>query len=167
MNNIVTKSNNMSELKTREWDKTFMKMALLVAEHSSCVKYKVGAILVKDNHPISMGYNGTVAGCPNCSDVFTPDDMKNIKKRALHHEWSDLNEIHAEQNCLMFAGKFIDSEGFSGAKMYVTLSPCRSCLKLILAAGIKDVYYLDDYTRNSIDEYKDLPITLHKVTLDT
>lgn len=166
---IRAASSNMqsiSNLKATKWDKTFMKMALLVAEHSSCVKYQVGAILVKDNRPVSMGYNGTPKECKNCSDVFTKEDMKDPKMREKHHEWGDLYEIHAEQNCLMFAGRFINDEGFADSKMYVTLSPCRNCLKLIIAAGIKDVYYLEDYGRNSVEDYKDLPINLHKISLD-
>lgn len=157
---------SISNLKSTSWDRTFMKMAQLIAEHSSCVKYKVGALLVKDNRPISMGYNGTPVGCKNCSEVFTKVDMTDPKMREKHHEWSDLYEIHAEQNCLMFAGRYVNDEGFQGSKMYVTLSPCRNCLKLIIAAGIKDVYYLEDYARNDVDDYKDLPVNLHKVVLE-
>ncbi|HPI82018.1 MAG TPA: deaminase [Candidatus Paceibacterota bacterium] len=119
----------------------FMKTAFLFAEESKCVSYHVGAVIVKDKRIISIGYNGTPPGLPNCDEVFDKDNFD----REAHHHWSKDNEIHAEMNALAFAAKTnIETEG---ADMYITTSPCNDCLKNISMTGIKNVYYLYLYDK--------------------
>lgn len=121
----------------------FMKTAFLFADESKCVSHHVGAVIVKDRRIISIGYNGTPPGLPNCNEVFNGDSFEREK----HHFWSKDNEIHAEMNALAFAAKTnIETEG---ADMYVTVSPCNDCLKNISMTGIKNVYYL--YLYDKID----------------
>jgi len=80
----------------------FLKTAYLLGKESKCVSKQVGALIVRDNRVISMGYNGTPAGYENCCDHF-PDYTK--KDRDVHHKWSRIYEIHAEQNGIDFAAK--------------------------------------------------------------
>ncbi len=125
----------------------FMKTAFLLAENSHCVSHHVGAVIVKDNRIISMGYNGSAPGCINCDDVFDPTDPN--YERAKHSLWSNENEIHAEMNALMFAAKH--DIGTDDCDMYCTLSPCNHCLKNLAMSGIKNVYYHFKYDKSELN----------------
>lgn len=138
----------------KDWDKTFIEVAEEFAEHSTCVKRQVGAVLVKDLRILSTGYNGTPSGFCNCKDVFEdgPDkpSTKGIgykKSRSVyyfsHHEFAERFEIHAEQNCLSFAAK--NGVSTDGCTLYVTTAPCVNCAKVIIASGIKKVVYKEIY----------------------
>ena len=120
----------------------FMKAAFILAEKSHCVSHHVGAVIVKDNRIISMGYNGTPPGLINCDEKFN----KNNFDREEHHKWSKDNEVHSEINCLLFAAK--NDIGVNKCDMYVTISPCNECLKNIAVSGIKNVYYLYEYDKS-------------------
>ena len=127
-----------------KWENSFLKMALLVSEHSTCIRKKVGAVLVKDNRVISMGYNGVLPNEEHCEDKFK-DYEDNHDFYTLHNKFSRSNEVHAEQNCIAYAAKH--GIGTNGATLYVTTSPCNDCAKLIVASGIKKVVYLEFYDR--------------------
>ena len=107
----------------------FMQVADLISTNSYCNRSKVGAVLVKDNRIISMGYNGTPVGMDNeCED--REGNTKSIV-------------MHAEINAILYAAKVgIPTEGCT---LYVTLSPCVECAKAIIQAGIKTVYYKEQY----------------------
>lgn len=123
------------------WDEYFMEIAHVVAKRSNCSRRRVAAVIVKDNHLLSTGYNGTPRGVKNCFDGGCP--------RCSGHTPSGqgLDEclcVHAEQNAICQAARYgID---VSGATIYVTLSPCLTCAKLIINAGISHVVYDGDYT---------------------
>jgi len=123
----------------------FIKTALLLSQKSKCVSKKVGAVVVKDNRIISMGYNGTIPKFKNCNEVFN----ENHYDRETHHEWSNMYELHAELNCIMFAAK--NDIGINGCDLYVTLRPCDQCLKNIIQCGIRRVYYLFEYDKATDD----------------
>lgn len=148
----------------KDWDKTFIEIAEKFAEHSTCVKRKVGAVLVKDLRILSTGYNGTPSGFCNCKDIFEngPNEMAtkaifykndfpsslNSKKSSqgyyfTHHDFAERFEIHAEQNCIAFAAK--NGVSTEGCTLYVTTAPCVNCAKIIIASGIKNVVYNDIY----------------------
>jgi dCMP deaminase len=91
---------------------------------------KVGAVVVKDRRVVSTGYNGAPRGLEHCDDVGC--EMVN------HH---CIRTVHAEANALLFAG----FERTNGATLYVTHAPCRSCVGLIINAGIKRVVFVDAY----------------------
>lgn len=134
----------------KDWNKTFMQVAELFAEHSTCARLHVGAVLVKDRRIISCGYNGTPSGMKHCEDVFKDVDLDNpeIRKNGVHHEFSLKYELHAEQNCLAYAAKTgvcIDDK----CVLYTTTAPCTDCAKLIVAVGIKKVLFKDLYRRTS------------------
>lgn len=133
----------------------FMKTAFLLAEKSKCVSHHVGAVIVKDNRIISMGYNGTPPGLPNCDELFDKDNFN----REEHSKWSADNEIHGELNALMFSAKY-DIE-VNECDLYTTISPCNDCLKSICMSGIKNVYYLYEYDREKLN-----PALLKKVNVE-
>ncbi len=119
------------------FDEIYMQLAENLSGRSHCVKAKVGAVLAKDTRIISLGYNGPPAGTHNCDDKWPtegcPRDSKGSCSLALH----------AEQNAILFAAK--SNISIDGATLYVTLSPCISCARVIFTMGIKKVFYLDSY----------------------
>lgn len=126
------------------FDEIYMQLAENLSGRSHCVKAKVGAVLAKDTRIISLGYNGPPAGTHNCDEVWPdlgcPRDSKGSCSLALH----------AEQNAILFAAK--SNISIEGATLYVTLSPCISCARVIFTMGIKKVFYLNSYA-----SFKGLP----------
>jgi dCMP deaminase len=140
--------------------KLFGDMARLVAKQSTCCRMQVGAVLVKEGRVISIGFNGVPSGQEHCEDHFKnvyqadfaakyPSCDEFIKTKDfydMHGLFSNDNELHAEQNTLSFAAR--NGIATEGAHIYVTLSPCIHCAKIMIAAGIKKVYFLDLYDRS-------------------
>src|ERR1700761_8491338 len=126
------------------FDQIFMNLANDLAKRSHCVKQHVGAVLTKDPRIISIGYNGPPAHTHNCDEewpgVGCPRDSKGSCSLALH----------AEQNAILYATK--NNVSMEGATLYVTLSPCIACARVIFTIGIKKVFY-----QNSYAEFKGLP----------
>lgn len=126
------------------FDAIFMNLASDLAQRSHCVKAQVGAVLTKDTRIISIGYNGPPAGTHNCDEEWPeegcPRDSKNSCSLALH----------AEENAILYATK--NGATLDGATLYLTLSPCISCARLIFSSGIKKVWFKHSYA-----EYKGLP----------
>ncbi len=119
----------------------YMELAVNLAKRSHCVKRHVGAVLTKDTRIISIGYNGPPSGTHNCdeewADAGCPRDSKGSCSLA----------IHAEQNAILYAVK--NKTSVEGATLYVTLSPCLACARIIFSMGINKVIYLKSYA-----EYK-------------
>lgn len=119
------------------FDDIFIGLALQLAKRSHCIKLQVGAVLVKDTRIISIGYNGPPAGTYNCDEKWPetgcPRDMRGGCSLALH----------AEQNAILYAMK--NQASIEGATIYVTLSPCLPCARMIFAVGIKKVMYVHSY----------------------
>ena len=127
-----------------------MDVAKRFAQLSYAQRLKVGAIIVKDEVIISDGYNGTPTGFDNCCE----NDAGETKWYVLH----------AEANALMKLSKSTNSS--KGATLYITLSPCKDCAKLILQAGIQRVVYLNEYKDCSGLEFlKNTGITLDYITI--
>lgn len=110
-------------------DKRYIRMAVIWADNSYCVRRKVGALIVKDKMIISDGYNGTPSGFENVCE----DDNNITKPYVLHAEANAITKIARSNN------------SSDGATMYVTAAPCIECAKLIIQAGIKRVVYSDKY----------------------
>lgn len=125
-----TDETDTAESKQRKFDRAYMRMARVWAELSHCKRKKVGALIVKDRKIISDGYNGTPTGFENCCE-----DTENRTK------WYVL---HAEANAILKIAA--STQSCDGATLYVTMSPCRECSKLIHQAGIKRVVYLQGYS---------------------
>lgn len=125
------------------WDDYFMNIAVQVSLRSTCIRRKVGALLVKDNTIVSTGYNGAPKGLPNCCD--DPSRCYRSAHNIPSGEKLDLcYAVHAEVNALMNAIK--SGSDLQGATVYVTTFPCSSCAKALMQAGIKKICYLDNYT---------------------
>ena len=118
------------------WDDYFKKIVSVTCERSPCERLKVGCLLVKDNRIVSQGYNGFLPGCSHTSIVRD------------NHEQAT---IHAEQNALCDCA----NRGVSckGCVVYITHYPCLVCARLVLAAGISEVRYIDDYKNDELVEY--------------
>jgi dCMP deaminase len=114
------------------WDEYFMKITRLVAERSTCLRRKVGAIIVKDKRIISTGYNGAPRGLAHCLEIGCLREQLEIPSGERHEM---CRGAHAEQNAIIQAA----SSGISmeGATMYCTTAPCSTCAKMIINAGIE------------------------------
>ena len=119
--------------KQTRYDAAYLRMALEWGKLSHCSRKKVGALIVKDNMIISDGYNGTPSGFPNVCE----DDNGET-------QWYVL---HAEANAILKVAK--STQSAAGATLYLTLSPCKECSKLILQAGIKRVVFINPYKDQS------------------
>lgn len=123
----------------------FMELAVNLAKRSHCIKRHVGAVLTKDTRIISIGYNGPPAGTHNCDDEFPDNGCARDSKGSCSLA------IHAEQNAIMYAVK--NNSSVEGSTLYVTLSPCLACSRIIYSMGIEKVVYLKSYA-----EYKGIPV---------
>jgi dCMP deaminase len=121
-----------------------MELAENLALRSHCVKAQVGAVLTKDTRIISIGYNGPPAETHNCDEEFPeygcPRDSKGSCSLALH----------AEQNAILYASK--NGANIEGSTLYVTLSPCIACARVIYSMKIKKVLFAKSYAK-----YKGIP----------
>jgi dCMP deaminase len=119
-----------SKERQKLYDFTYLKMAKIWGNLSYCQRKKVGALIVKDNMIISDGYNGTPSGFENVCE----DENNQTKWHVLHAEANAISKV---------AGSTQNSKG---ATLYVTLSPCKECSKLIFQAGIKRVVFHQKYS---------------------
>jgi dCMP deaminase len=110
-------------------DNIFMQIALTIASASYCIRKKVGALIVKNNNIIAIGYNGTISGFENICELKDGSTNPEV--------------LHAESNAIAKCAK--SSNNSDGATLYVTLSPCFECAKIIIQSGIKEVVYLEEY----------------------
>ena len=136
--------------KQSKYDNSYLKMARVWGDLSYCKRRKVGALIVKDRMIISDGYNGTPSGFEKiCED----DDN--------YTKWYVL---HAEANAIMKVAA--STQSTKGATLYITLSPCKECSKLIHQSGIKRVVYCEEYKDTSgLDFLKKAGVELvfHKI----
>tara|TARA_Y200000002_G_scaffold203332_1_gene167725 strand:+ start:2797 stop:3222 length:426 start_codon:yes stop_codon:yes gene_type:complete len=123
----------MSNKKQTKYDVAYLKMALEWAKLSYCKRRQVGALIVKDRMIISDGYNGTPTGFENICE----DDDNYTKWYVLHAEANAILKVAAS------------TQSTKGATLYVTLSPCTECSKLIFQSGIKRVVYHEQYKDRS------------------
>lgn len=123
----------MKEEKLNKYDKAYLRIAAEWSQLSYCRRKKVGAIIVKDRMIISDGYNGTPSGFENCCE-----DEEGLTK------WYVL---HAEANAVLKVAR--STQSCEGATLYITMSPCKDCSKLIHQSGIKRVVYKLGYKDNS------------------
>jgi dCMP deaminase len=116
------------------WDDTWIKMAMVIADRSKCTNRKVGAVVVdKNNRPISMGYNGAPAGLQvgsSCAE-FCPRSLSSSRGSS----YSNCVSVHAEANALLFA----DRSAYVGGTIYVTNPCCWECAKMVANSGLSRV----------------------------
>ena len=127
-------------MKRPSFDEYFMKIAKIVATRSTCLRRKVGAVIVKDNHILSTGYNGAPKGFRHCEEVGCIREKLGVPRGERHELCRGL---HAEQNAIIQAAVF--GVSIKGATIYTTHFPCSVCMKMLVNAEIKEIVYLNDY----------------------
>ena len=136
-------------MKPNKFDIAYLKMDTEWAKLSYCKRKKVGAIIVKDRTIISDGYNGTPSGFDNCCEDENGDTHWYV--------------LHAEANAILKLAS--SAQSAKGATLYITLSPCKECSKLIVQSGITKVYYINEYKDSEgVRLMKDNGIDVQRVT---
>jgi len=128
------------------WHQYFMTITREVAERSTCLRAKVGAVIVRDRSILATGYNGSPAGLPHCTEVGclvyesrTPDGDV---------EQNCYRTIHAEINAISQAAR--NGAAIRDADIYVTHTPCIQCLKVLINTGVRNVYYAREYKLHTL-----------------
>lgn len=140
------------KLERISWDQYFMAQSHLLALRSTCTRLMVGATIVREKRIIAGGYNGSVTGGAHCIDegCYVVDNHC-------------IRTVHAEVNALLQCAKF--GVPTNGAEIYVTHFPCVHCAKALIQAGIKTVYYAEDYKNHpyAIDMFAEAGVTVVQV----
>ncbi len=147
-----------------DWDEYFMGIAKVAALRSNCIARKVAAVIVKDKRIISTGYNGTPRGIQNCSEGGCP------RCNAIGVSGKSLDEClcsHAEENAIVQSA--YHGVNISGAVIYTTFSPCLTCTKMIINAGLKEVVYNIEYPlgETSLKLLEHAHVIIRRLKVDT
>ncbi|WP_033828359.1 ComE operon protein 2 [Bacillus andreraoultii] len=137
------------------WDQYFMAQSFLLSTRSTCTRLSVGATIVRDKRIIAGGYNGSIAGGDHCID-----------KGCYVIDNHCVRTIHAEMNAILQCAKFgVPTEG---AEIYVTHFPCLQCTKALIQAGIKVIYYAEDYKNHpyALEILEQAGVKVEKVNFD-
>ncbi len=122
------------------WQDYFLQITYTVAQRSTCLRRKVGAIAVLDNRILATGYNGTPQGITHCAAT----GCLRIKENVPSGERHDIcRGLHAEQNVIIQAAQ--TGVSLRGATLYCTTQPCLICTKMLINSGIKEIYYTNPY----------------------
>ena len=143
------------------WDEYFMSVAFLVAQRSTCLRRKVGAVLVKDHRILATGYNGVPTGLKHCSETGCLRDKLKVPSGQKHEL---CRGVHAEQNVIIQAARYgipvLDST------LYCTNMPCVICAKMLINAGIRSICYAEGYPDSlSINMLNEAKIEVRKISM--
>jgi len=122
------------------YDEYFMKMAYLAASRSTCLRRQVGAVLVKEKHVLSTGYNGPPKGLKHCDETGCLREQLGVPSGERHEICRGL---HAEQNAIIQAAMF--GVSIKDSVLYVTNTPCVVCAKMLINAGVTEIVYDGEY----------------------
>jgi dCMP deaminase len=144
------------------WDEYFMGIAKLTSERSTCLRRKVGAVIVQDKQIVATGYNGAPKGIAHC------DEKGGCLREKLGIPSGERHELcralHAEQNAIIQAAT--SGQSIEGATIYITNQPCSICAKMIINAGIRKIIvdegYPDEFAVEILDEAGLKIVTLDK-----
>ncbi|HPP66419.1 MAG TPA: cytidine/deoxycytidylate deaminase family protein [bacterium] len=125
------------------WDEYFIGIAELVAKRSTCLRRKVGAVVVKEKRVLATGYNGAPSGIKHCEETGCLREKLNIPSGERHELCRGL---HAEQNAIIQAA--YHGVSIKDSRLYVTCHPCSVCAKMIINAGIKKIVISEGYPDN-------------------
>lgn len=117
--------------------KIYMDLACALSQRSHCIKRKVGAVIAQKGRAIATGYNGPPEGTYNCDQVWPEQGCPRTIRGGC------FLSLHAEQNAIIFALK--NKVNLAGSTLYITLSPCLPCARMIFSADIAEVFYQDSY----------------------
>jgi len=130
----------MTEIKRPSWDEYFLKIAMLVAERSTCRRHKVGAVIVKNKRILTTGYNGAASGVKDCLELGCLREANKIPSGERHEV---CRAIHAEQNAIIQAG--LHGVNIEGATIYCTHPPCILCAKMMANAQVRRYVTYGEY----------------------
>jgi dCMP deaminase len=130
-----------------DWHEYFMAFAALAATRASCVRRRVGAVIVKDNMVLTTGYNGAPRGMAHAAEVGCLRDRLGVPSGQRHELCRGL---HAEQNAIIQAARH--GLSIAGGTLYCTTHPCVICLKMIINAGLVAAYYTEGYADEIVQE---------------
>lgn len=122
------------------WDEYFMQIARLVAQRATCLRRKVGAVIVKDKRMLATGYNGAPSGLKHCLEIGCLREKLKIPSGQRHELCRGL---HGEQNAIIQASLYGIS--VKGSSIYITNQPCVICAKMLINAGISEIIISDAY----------------------
>ena len=122
------------------WDEYFMRIAAQVAERSTCLRRRVGAILVLNKRILATGYNGAPSGLPHCAQVGCMREQAGVPSGQRQELCRGL---HAEQNAMLQAARY--GITIEGATLYTTHVPCSMCAKMVINCGIGRIVATNDY----------------------
>ena len=140
------------------WDEYFTRAAFLVSERSTCLRRKVGAVLVKDKQILATGYNGAPTGIVHCAERGCLRQELNVPSGQRHEICRGL---HAEQNVLLQAARH--GVSVRSSIIYITHTPCSICAKMLINAGIQEVIIAGDYPdKMALDFLKEAGVKMRK-----
>lgn len=122
-------------------DEYFLKMAQLIAERSTCLRRKIGSVLVRDKQILSTGYNGAPKDHPHCLDIGCIREELEIKSGT---ELENCRAVHAEMNAIIQCA--LHGVSTENATLYVNAYPCKICARMIINSGIKRVVTIGEYS---------------------
>lgn len=122
------------------WDEYFLEMAELVSKRSTCLRRRVGAVLVREKRILATGYNGAPSGLKHCIEIGCIRQKLKIPSGERHEL---CRALHAEQNALIQAS--LHGISVKGATLYSTTQPCVICAKMLINAGIKEIVITHGY----------------------
>ncbi len=126
--------------KRPSWDEYFLEVAALVSKRATCLRRRVGAVLVKDKKILATGYNGAPSGLKHCIDIGCLREKLKIPSGQRHELCRGL---HAEQNVLLQAA--LHGISTKESILYITNQPCIICVKMLINGGIKEIVTSGDY----------------------
>ena len=144
------------------WDEYFMRIAMLAATRSTCLRRQVGAVIVKNKKVLATGYNGSPSGLKHCLDIGCLREELGIPSGQRHEL---CRAIHAEQNAIIQAAT--SGVSIEGGILYTTTFPCILCAKMLINTGVRKIYvaegYPDDLSRGMLGE---AGVEVHYLTLE-
>lgn len=130
------------------WDQYFMTITREVAERSTCLRAKIGAVIVRDKNILATGYNGSPTGLPHCLDVGCLIYRSTTPSGEV--EENCFRCIHAEINAIAQAAK--NGASIRAGDIYITHTPCIHCFKVLINTGIRRIFYDKPYKLHTLEE---------------
>jgi len=137
---MTEKRKSPKNIERPSWDEYFLNISKLVATRSTCLRRKVGAVVVKDKQILATGYNGAPRGITHCDKLGCLREELGVPSGQRHEL---CRALHAEQNAFLQAARH--GAALDGATLYITIQPCSICAKMVINVGIKRVVIQGDY----------------------
>lgn len=148
MSRKVQATRLVGESKRPSWDEYFLTITREVAERSTCLRAKVGAVIVRDRSILATGYNGAPAGLPHCTEVGCL--IYESRNPDGEIEQNCFRTIHAEINAITQAAR--NGAAIRDADIYVTHTPCIHCMKVLINTGIRNVFFGEPYKLHTVQQ---------------